>query len=375
MSDGARRPQRSRAVASQVIIVAVRIALVSPPMLPVPPLRYGGVERIVAVLADGMHRRGHEVTLFAPGDSTAPGRLVATVERGLWNEGFSPDPSAHFRRTVELVRDRAPDFDVIHSHIDQHGFALAIECGVPVVSTIHGRTDAGPLAAELQRTAGIPLVAISESQRSFVPHANWVATIHHGLPLADSPPGDGSGGFLLFVGRLSADKGVTEVVDAARRAGRRLVIAAKALAPNELEIYGTVVAPAVAHGQAEFLGEVARAQRDLLFARAHATLVLSRWPEPFGLVAIESLATGTPVIASRTGALPEIVEDGVDGFVVDDPAQAAEAVRRIGQLDRRTIRRRALARFSGERMVADYEALFTRVIGSFTETSQAPRVT
>lgn len=332
-------------------------------MLPVPPPRYGGVERIVAVLAEGLHARGHAVTVFAPGDSSVSGELVATVPRGLWGDGFHPAPSAHYQRTCDLVVARADDFDVIHSHIDQYGFAIADRAQVPVVSTIHGRTDTAPLATELARQPRPQLIAISDSQRSYVPSANWLATIHHGLPLEQAPVGDGGGGFVLFVGRLSADKGVAETVEAARIAGKRLVIAAKALAPNEIEVFETVVAPAVREGVVEFVGEVDATGRDRLLGEAQATLMLSRWPEPFGLVAIESLATGTPLVAARSGALPEIVAHGIDGFIVDSPAEAAQALARAPALDRALIRQRALARFSVGRMLDRYEEVYTRLAG------------
>jgi glycosyltransferase involved in cell wall biosynthesis len=341
----------------------LRIALVSPPLLPVPPLRYGGVERVVAVLADGLHARGHDVALVAPGDSTARGRLLPTVERGLWGDGFSPEPAPHFARTLDVVVEHASEFDIIHSHLDQYGFAIATRTAVPLLSTLHGRTDSDPLAAALASNGDTPLVAISASQRGFAPNANWLATIHHGLPLATSALGDGSGGYLLFVGRLSPDKGVDETVEAARLARQRLVVAAKALAPVELAEYADYVEPAVREGRVEFLGEVDGDQRDALYARASATLVLSRWPEPFGLVAIESLAAGTPVIARRSGALPEIVEDGIDGFVVDNAAEAAARVPDVDRLDRAVIRQRALARFGAERMVRDYEAVYMRLLG------------
>ena len=341
---------------------AVRIALVSPPLLPVPPVRYGGVERIVGVLAEGLHERGHEVTVFAPGDSTAPGRLIATVPRGLWGAGFHPDPWPYYAATREAVIDASDQFDLIHNHMDQHGFEIARRCAVPVLSTLHGRTDVDPLRGVVESNPDLALIAISESQRSFVPSANWLATIHHGLPLDDAPLGEGRGTHLLFVGRLSKDKGVAETVEAARLAGRRLLVAAKALAPNEMLEFDEVIAPAVAEGIVQFIGEVDAAERDRLLGDAAATIMLSRWPEPFGLVAIESLAVGTPVIAQRSGALPEIVVDGMDGFVVDGPAEAAAAADRVAELDRSAIRQRALNRFSAQRMVDEYETTYRRAL-------------
>jgi len=339
----------------------LKIALVAPPLLPVPPLRYGGLERIVGVLAEGLLERGHEVTLFAPGDSTFSGELVPTVPSGLWKEGFLPDPSEYFARTREMVTERARDFDLIHSHLDQHGFALADASPVPVIATIHGRTDGDTIATAIRAHPNALLVAISNSQRSFVPDANWVATIYHGLQLANVPQGAG-GAELVFVGRTSGDKGIDEIVEVARRAGRRLVVAAKVLDPRERHMFDTVIVPAIEEGVVEYVGEVDEAERDRLVGASLATVMLSRWPEPFGLVAIESLATGTPVIASRRGALPEIVVDGVDGFVVDDAAAGAAAVERVAGLDRPRIRERAIERFGAARMLDDYEDVFRRVV-------------
>src|SRR5689334_19889850 len=175
----------------------VKIALVAPPLLPVPPVRYGGVERIVGVLAQGLLDRGHEITLFAPGDSSFGGDLVATVPEGLWNDGFKPDPGPYFRHTAALVLDRSGDFDVIHNHMDHYGFALAEQSRTPVLSTLHGRTDADPVGSAIRAHPRIPLVAISDSQRSFVPEGDWIATIHHGLDFTSVEPGPG-GDYLVF---------------------------------------------------------------------------------------------------------------------------------------------------------------------------------
>src|SRR4051794_29093088 len=260
-----------------------------------------------------------------------------------------------------MVTGRARDFDLIHSHLDQHGFALANASPVPVIATIHGRTDGDTIATAIRAHPNALLVAISNSQRSFVPDANWVATIYHGLQLANVPQGAG-GAELVFVGRTSGDKGIDEIVEVARRAGRRLVVAAKVLDPRERHMFDTVIVPAIEEGVVEYVGEVDEAERDRLVGASLATVMLSRWPEPFGLVAIESLATGTPVIASRRGALPEIVVDGVDGFVVDDAAAGAAAVERVPQLDRARIRQRALERFGAARMLDEYEDVYRRVV-------------
>lgn len=348
---------------------ALKIALVAPPLLPVPPVRYGGVERIVGVLADGLVMRGHDVTLFAPGDSKAAGRLVPTVPVGIWSERSNVDPAPWYARTTELVLYRAREFDMIHLHLDALGFDLAAAAPVPVVATIHNRTDMDPLASAIGSHPTARLVAISDSQRSFIPEANWLTTIHHGLDFSAVAEGAGGGGYLLFIGSLSADKGIGETVELARRSGRTLRIAAKALDPTERAIYEHIVAPAESAGVVEFLGEVGQSERDRLLGEALATVMLSRWPEPFGLVAIESLATGTPIIASRRGALPEIVEDGVDGYVVDDVAAGVAAVNRVGTLDRALIRRRTLKRFSAARMVDSYVEVYRRIL---SESQPAP---
>ena len=340
----------------------MKIALVAPPLLPVPPLRYGGIERIVGVLAEGLRARGHEVTLFAPGDSRVSCDLVATVTAGLWNDGFHHDPRPYYRRTTEMVLEAATRFDVVHGHLDQHGFDLAELSPVAIVSTVHGRTDIDPIAGCIVRHPDTPLVAISNSQRAFAPVGNWVATVHHGLPFEGVTAGTGDGGYLCFVGRLSADKGVAEAVALARRAGRLLKIAAKAIDPGERKIYDTIVAPAEREGVVEFMGELDESERDELFGSALATIMLSRWPEPFGLVAIESLATGTPVIAARSGALPEIVIDGSDGFVVDNIDAGAAAVELVARLDRARIRASALERFSAARMIDSYVAVYESVV-------------
>jgi glycosyltransferase involved in cell wall biosynthesis len=339
----------------------MKIALVAPPLLPVPPVRYGGVERVVSVLAAGLLSRGHAVTLFAPGDSRFAGELVPTVATGLWNDGFHPDPGMYYERTCELVAARASEFDVIHSHLDHRGFALAEASAVPVITTVHGRTDIDPIAGAIREHPHVRLIAISHAQQALVPEGNWIATIHHGLDFSGVAAGQG-GDYLVFVGRLSPDKGLGPTVEVARHSGRLLRVAAKALAPVEVGIYDSIVAPAVAEGVIEFMGELDETDRDRLVGGALATVMLSAWPEPFGLVAIESLALGTPVIASRSGALPEIVVDGMDGFVVDDAKAGAAAVARAAQLDRARIRARALDRYSAARMLDEYENVYAAVL-------------
>jgi glycosyltransferase involved in cell wall biosynthesis len=332
-------------------------------MLPIPPARYAGTERIVAALVEGLHARGHRVTLFAPGDSQVECELVPTVPFSLWARGYSGDLSSYMNLTIAKAWSRSGDFDVIHSHVETMGLAFARWSPTPVVSTFHGRLDVAGHHALLEEFSEVPLVAISESQRRWSPRANWIATIPHGLDLGRAPFGRAVGDYLAFVGRIAPEKGVADAVALAKATGLRLRMAAKVYDPRERALFAEVVAPAIEEGVVEFLGEVGAAQRDELFAGALATVMLGSWPEPFGLVAIESMATGTPVIARRAGALPEIIEHGRTGFLVDDLQEAALAVERTSAIDRRHVRQRVLARFSVDRMLDDYERVYAGLAG------------
>lgn len=343
---------------------ALRIALVAPPMKAVPPAGYGGTERVVAALAEGLYARGHEITVYATGDSEVPCRLIPIMPRSLWSEGYTGDVSAFMQIAAARVWRDSRQFDIIHSHLESHGFLLARHCLTPVVTTLHGRLDNSGLPDLLDEFAEIPLVAISQSQRRFWPGLNWVATVHHGLDLRQMPHRSRPGAYLAVVGRICQEKGVAEAIALAERTGMPLKLAAKVHDRAEVEMFASVVQPAIDRGVVEFLGELDPAERDPLLAGARATLMLGAWPEPFGLVAIESLATGTPVIGRRAGALPELIEHGVDGYLIDDLIEAEVAVRLAAGLDRTQIRQRALDRFSTERMVRDYEAVYAELLAS-----------
>jgi glycosyltransferase involved in cell wall biosynthesis len=340
------------------------VLLVAPPMLPVPPPGYAGTERVIATLGDELHRRGHRVALVAPGDSAVPYEHIPSVERSLWPDGFAGDPGAYLQHTVEVAWRAAGRFDVVHAHVEGHSFLLAAHCPTPVMATLHGRLDAPGMPELLRAHPDVPLVAVSDSQRRWFPDRRWVATIHNGLPLERMPFSDRPGDYLAFVGRVTPEKGLREAIELACETGVRLRAAAKVLSDSERRHYREVVEPAVEADTIDFLGEVGPAERDPLYAGALATLMLGAWPEPFGLVAIESMATGTPVIARRTGALTETVEHGVTGFLVDDLAEAVLAVELVRDLDRRSIRERTLARFSPGRMTDAYEHAYRRVIAA-----------
>jgi glycosyltransferase involved in cell wall biosynthesis len=350
----------------------LRIAQVAPPVERVPPAAYGGTERVVHELATQLVDRGHDVTVFASGDSHVPGKLVPTVERALRPAGIENDAGGWFATTVKMVVEQAKEFDVIHSHLEWWSIPLARLSPVPVVATFHGRLDL-PWADRLFRDAPDGMVAISRHQASTHPDVPWTI-IHNGLTLDTAPFRDQPGDAFCFVGRVDAEKGIIEAIDIARRAGRHLRIAAKVgnLA-RQRDYYENVFRPVLqrAGHSVEYLGEIRPAERDQLFAESYATLMPGAWPEPFGLVSIESLACGTPVLARRVGALPEIIREGVDGFFGDDAAAMAFFADRLGSLDRREIRERVIERFSAARMADRYEELYARMVEE-AEASTAP---
>jgi glycosyltransferase involved in cell wall biosynthesis len=343
----------------------LRIAQVAPPLERVPPRAYGGTERVVHELVVELDRRGHEVTTFASGDSHVPGRMIATVESALRPAGYTGDPLPYMLATMRAVLDRADEFDVIHSHLEWSSLLLARVSPVPVVSTFHGRLDLA-WSAEAFRDPPPGLVAISENQASTHPDVPWTV-VYNGLSLAGAPFERRRSDALCFVGRVAPEKGIVEAIEVAQGAGRPLRIAAK-IAPGgpERQYYESVFAPALeaAGKDVEFLGELVQADRDQLFAESYASLMPGSWPEPFGLVAIEAMACGTPVIARRIGALPELIRDGIDGFFGDDVSQMAFRVAGVADLDRAAIRASVLERFSAARMTDGYEAVYADRLGT-----------
>jgi len=340
----------------------LRIALLAPPMEPVPPRAYGGTERIVGALEKELTSRGHKVTTFASGDSEVSGELVPIIERSLWAIGYKGDVNNQISLAIAMCWAEHERFDIIHSHVETMGFLFARHCPTPVVTTLHGRLDISGIPELLDGFRDIPLVAISENQRRWFPENAWRATVHHGMDLEAMPYSAKVGDYLVLVGRMSPEKGIAEAVEVAERTKMLLKIAAKVHDVVEIEHFAEVLEPHLEKAHIEFLGELEPLQRDPLYAGARATLMLGKWPEPFGLTAIESLATGTPVIATKTGALPEIVEHGVDGFLVDDILEAELAVSLVPRLSRERIRERALERFSAGRMADEYEVIYRELI-------------
>ena len=340
----------------------LRIAQVAPPLEAVPPIGYGGTERIVGELVLELDRRGHDVTTFASGDSTVPGRHVPTVPLALRPIGFAEDPVEAFERTLALVLDRQDAFDVIHAHVDSWNVELARRARIPVVSTFHGRLDL-PWTPDAFRVGVRGLVAVSRDQARVHPEAAWTV-IHHGVTFRPPPLPAVPGEDLCFVGRMAPEKGFPDAIEVARLTGRRLMVAAKIPTRQvEIDYHDAVIRPLLDRADVTILGELSEADRDRLVSGCRASLVPSAWPEPFGLVVIEALACGTPVLARRAGAIPEILRDGVDGFLGDDAQQLAFLDGQLDGLDRGAIQAAALERFSVGRMVDQYVELYRTLLG------------
>jgi glycosyltransferase involved in cell wall biosynthesis len=342
----------------------LRIAQAVPPIETVPPEGYGGTERVVYELVTELIRRGHEVTTFASGDSAVPGRLIPTIDEALRPTGHGGDISGYMLTTVLQVLDREAEFDLIHSHLEWYSLVLRRAANRPIVATFHGRLD---LPWSRNAFAGRPdgMVAISESQASVHPDVPW-NIVHNGLTLDTAPFERRRSDALVFVGRVTPEKGIVEAIEIAKRAGRPLKIAAKiGPTPTEQAFNDEVFQPALddAGSLVEFLGELGGDARDALFATSHAVLMPGLWPEPFGLVAIEALACGAPVLARRVGGLDEIIRDGVDGFFGDDATELAFLADRVDELDRDAIRASVIDRFSAVRMADGYEAVYARMLG------------
>ena len=339
----------------------MRIAQIAPLYESVPPQLYGGTERVVSYLTEELVAQGHKVTLFASGDSRTTGRLVTTIPRALRLDPEAHDHLAHHLVMLEEVFRRAADFDVLHFHVDYLHYPMSRRAGLPQLTTLHGRLDVPGLRALYREYHDMPVVSISDAQRAPIPAASWLGTVQHGLPLglhAFSPTG---GDYLAFLGRISPEKRVDRAIEIARRAGRRIRIAAKVDAADQ-EYFAREVRPLLEEPFVEFLGEIDEREKTEFLGEACALLFPIDWREPFGLVMIEALACGTPVIAWREGSVEEVLEDGVTGFIVDDVEDAVSAVHRLDQLSRRRCRAVFEHRFSARRMARDYLALYERLI-------------
>ena len=339
----------------------MRIAQVSPLYESVPPKYYGGTERVVSYLTEELVRQGHEVTLFASGDSTTGAHLIAPCRASLRLQKDCIDQLAHHIVMLELVAKQAADFDVIHFHIDYLHFPLSRRQLTPHLTTLHGRLDLPDLVPLYREFAEMPVVSISTAQRRPLPWANWLGTVHHGLPKELYRFHEAPGKYLCFLGRISPEKRVDRAIEIARRVGMPLKIAAK-VDHVDRQYFEQTIAPLLTLPGIEYVGEVGEREKDELLGNAYALVFPIDWPEPFGLVMIEAMACGTPVIAYRQGSVREVIEDGVTGFIVDGLDDAVRAAERVRDLDRRRCRQVFEERFAVARMARDYLALYERLV-------------
>ena len=338
----------------------MRIAQIAPLSESVPPQRYGGTERVVSYLTEELTRRGHQVTLFASGDSETSAELVPACPRALWRAEHDM-PDVFNVINLEHVRSRAGDFDVLHFHFDYWHLALMQELRVPYVTTMHGRLDLPDLVPLFETFPRTPLVSISNAQRGPLADLNWQQTVYHGLPADLLSLRDEPGAYLAFIGRTSPEKGLHRAIEIALRAEMPLRISA-AVQPANREYFDREIRPLLEHPLIEFVGELGGTDKEAFLQGASALLFPIDWPEPFGLVMIEAMACGTPVIAFRRGSVEEVVADQVSGFIVDDLEEAVDALQRVESLDRRRVREYFESRFTVDRMADAYLDVYQRLI-------------
>jgi glycosyltransferase involved in cell wall biosynthesis len=342
----------------------MRIAQVAPLTEAVPPKLYGGTERVVHWLTEELVALGHDVTLFASGDSQTSAKLDATWPRALRLDGAVRDPNALHIVMLERVRQKCDneEFDLLHFHLDYYPFSLFSRQPTPFVTTLHGRLDLPEHQPVFTTFSSVPVISISDSQRRPVPQANWISTIHHGLPEKLLTPQPCKTEYLAVLGRVTPEKGLDRAITIAARCGIPIKIAAK-VDRADLDYYNEIIRPMIdGYPLAEYIGEITDAEKPEFLSGAVGLLLPLDWPEPFGIVMIEAMACGAPVIAYDRGSVREIIEDGVTGFIVDDEAGAVAAVEGLSTLSRPTIRKRFEARFTARRMALDYVAAYRGLI-------------
>jgi glycosyltransferase involved in cell wall biosynthesis len=339
----------------------MRIAQIAPLTEAIPPKLYGGTERVIYWLTEELVALGHDVTLFASGDSDTSAKLAPVWPKALRLDGSVRDPCALHMMMLEQVRRQAADFDFLHFHLDYYPFSLFCRQPTPFVTTLHGRLDLPEHQPLFSTFSAIPVVSISDAQRQPVPHAGWVRTIHHGLPERLLTPQPVTPTYLACIGRISPEKGIDRAIQIAGRCGLPLKIAAKVDKVDQ-DYFEERIRPLLASPHVEFIGEISDREKPAFLSGAMALLATIDWPEPFGLVMIEAMACGTPVIAFNRGAVPEIVEDGLTGFIVEDETGAVAAVDGISRLSRQAIRGRFERRFTARRMADDYLAVYRNLM-------------
>ena len=339
----------------------MRIAQVAPLYESVPPKLYGGTERVVSWLTEELIRLRHDVTLFASGDSLTAARLVPPCKKALRLDPTCMDQLAHHAIMLDQVFNEKENFDVVHFHVDYLHFPFSRHQQIAHVTTLHGRLDLPDLQPLYRHFRDMPVISISDSQRKPLPWANWQGTIHHGLPRDSFSLGSGKGEYLAFLGRTSPEKGLDQAIEIAKRAEMPLKIAAK-IDRVDVEYFQAIIKPLLDHPLIEFIGEIGYPEKDAFLGNAAGLLFPINWREPFGLVMIEAMACGTPVIAYPRGSVPEVVEESVTGFVVPDLEGAVRAVKRLGEIDRRKCRQHFELHFDAERMARDYLTIYQRLV-------------
>ena len=352
----------------------MKIAQIAPLIESVPPRLYGGTERIVSYLTEELVGLGHDVTLFASGDSITSAELAPCCTRALRLDPTVSDIIPYFMLMIDKVRERAEEFDVLHFHIDLFHFPLFRSLAARTLTTLHGRQDLGDLKPFYSRFGEMPLVSISNDQRKPLPHANFVTTIHHGIPPDLHQPSFEPGSYVAFLGRISPEKRPDRAIRIARAAGIPLKIAAKVDKIDE-DYFRNDILPLIDGPGVEFIGEINEREKTKFLGDAAVLLFPVDWPEPFGLVMIEAMACGTPVLAFRCGSIPEIIEDGVTGKVVDSEEEAVTVLPAILSYDRRAVRQRFEDRFAATRMAKNYVSTYRQLLGmqTFNGKTRSPR--
>jgi glycosyltransferase involved in cell wall biosynthesis len=340
----------------------MRIAQIAPLTEAVPPKLYGGTERVISWLTEALVDLGHDVTLFASGDSVTKAKLEAGWPRALRLDGEVRDANALHMAMLETVAQRASDFDVLHFHLDYYPFSLFSRLGTPFVTTLHGRLDLPEHRPVFDTFPNAPIVSISHAQRRLLPTAPWTGTVHHGLPAGSLGPTGKTPSYLAFLGRISPEKGLPSAIRVAVKCGVPLKIAAK-VDRVDVDYFNDEIKPLLDQPGIEYIGEICDAQKSEFLSGALGLLTLIDWPEPFGLVMIEAMACGTPVIAFAHGSVPEVIDDGVSGYIVDNEDQAAAAVGKLADLSREGVRKQFEKRFTSTRMAEDYVHVYRKLIG------------
>jgi glycosyltransferase involved in cell wall biosynthesis len=344
----------------------MRIAQVAPLYESVPPKLYGGTERVVSYLTEELVQLGHEVTLFASGDSVTGARLVPMCPESLRLDATCKDQLAHHVLMLEQVFAEKENFDIIHFHIDYLHFPLSRHHRIVNVTTLHGRLDTPDLLPLYRVFSDVPVISISDAQREPLPFVNWQGTVHHGLPDKQFRFREKGGDYLAFLGRVSPEKGLDQAIEIAKRSGMKLKIAAK-VDKTDADYFETAIQPKLNHPLIEFVGEIGYPDKGEFLGNAAALIFPINWPEPFGLVMIEAMACGTPVIAYPCGSVLEVLEQAVTGFLVRDAQEAVAAVAKLSEIDRAACRRVFEDRFSARRMTDEYLAIYQRLIGEEPE--------